>query len=152
MFYRRRSLIGGRLLEISRDFLLSTHKDLTTSYPCMGASSNHKWYYVSITVLHLSWGDACLPIKYSYWQIPRCTSPLIYSYQLWSISSPCWNLFAPIGGFWMFYLGHPLMSTDTLTVYRALGRRTCVEYNPLGATLGTSLDVHCHLSYLSSTR
>ena len=52
----------------------------------------------------------------------------------------------------MFYLGHPLMSTDTLTVYRALGVRTCVEYNPLGATLGTSLDVHRHFSYLSSTR
>ena len=58
----------------------------------------------------------------------------------------------PVGGFWIFYLGHPPMSTDTLDVYRALGRRTCVEYNPLGATLGTSLDVHCRLSYLSSAR
>ena len=45
-----------------------------------------------------------------------------------------------------------LIGVFCMDVYRALGRRTCVECNPLGATLGTSLDVHCHLSYLLSTR
>ena len=66
-----------------------------------------------------------------------------------ALAEPCTFL---IGGFWILYLGHHLMSTDTLDIYRALGRHIYVEYNPLGATLGTSLDVHCRLSYLSSTR
>ena len=73
---------------------------------------------------------------------------LITCDQISALAEPCTFL---IGGFWILYLGHHLMSTDTLDIYRALGRHIYVEYNPLGATLGTSLDVHCHISYLLST-
>ena len=65
-----------------------------------------------------------------------------------ALAEPCTFLF---DGLWMCHLGHHLMSTDTLDIYRALDRYIYVEYNPLDATLGTSLDVHCHISYLSST-
>ena len=40
------------------------------------------------------------------------------------------------------------MSIATLAIYRALGRHIYVEYDPLDVTLGTSLDVHRHVSYL----
>ena len=40
------------------------------------------------------------------------------------------------------------MYIATLVIYRALGRHVYVEYDPLDVTLGTSLDVHRHVSYL----
>ena len=74
----------------------------------------------------------------------------------------------PLSNSMVYFTNHLLINFDQLSalaevcslligvfcmdVYRALGRRTCVEYNPLGATFGTSLDIHRHFSYLSSTR
>ena len=73
---------------------------------------------------------------------------LITRDQLPALAGPCTFL---IGGSWILHLEHHLMSIDTLGIYRALGRPINVECNPLGATLGTSLDVHCHISYSLST-
>ena len=139
MLYLERSPDSGGLWEVSRDFLPSTMRTSLphTLYgsPPPGISGIMCPYRSFISLLEGK------PVYHP--DIPLSNSMVYFTNhflinfdQLSALAEAC----------------SPLIGVFCMDVYRAMIRRTCVEYNLLGATFGTSLDIHRPFSYLSCTR